>query len=226
MEKRWWTSYFKPFWSLFLKSSCSLCQRTAQGEFCQYCQTQIWQCQFTDRSQLWQAEIPIFVWGEYRGALKRAIAAFKYDNKPEIGKPLGHWLAQAWLNYPELAIDKLTVVPIPLHSAKLKKRGFNQAEILAENFCELTGLPLQRQGLERVKDTKPLFDLSRKERQDEMKEALILGKGFRRRHPPGGVLLVDDIYTSGTTVKSATIALKREGIKVYGVVAIATTRKN
>ncbi|WP_449416534.1 ComF family protein [Phormidium nigroviride] len=223
MEKRWWTSYFKPFWSLFLKSSCPLCQRTARGGFCQYCQKQIWQCQFTNNSQLWQGEMPIFVWGEYRGALKRAIAAFKYDNKPEIGKPLGQWLAQAWLNYPELAIDKLTVVPIPLHATKLKKRGFNQAEILAENFCELTGLPLQRQGLERVKDTKPLFDLSRKQRQDEMKEALILGKGFRRRHPPGGVLLVDDIYTSGTTVKSATEALKREGIKVYGVVAIATT---
>ncbi|HLO48497.1 MAG TPA: ComF family protein [Kamptonema sp.] len=224
MDKSRWSAYFKPFLSLFLKSSCFLCQRTAQGEFCQYCQRQLWQCQFANPGQFWQEERPIFVWGQYQGTLKRAIAAFKYDNNPAIGKPLGHWLAQAWLNSPELAIDKLTVVPIPLHAEKLKKRGFNQAEILAESFCELTGLPLQRQGLERVKDTKPLFELSPKERQNEMKEALILGKGFRRGHPTGSVLLVDDIYTSGTTVKSATETLKRAGIKVYGTVAIASSR--
>ncbi|OCR00968.1 amidophosphoribosyltransferase [Oscillatoriales cyanobacterium USR001] len=225
MDKHRWFSYFKPFLSLFLKSSCSLCDRTAQGEFCQYCQKQLLQCQFTNKNQFWLSEKPVFIWGQYQGVLKRAIAAFKYENHPEIAKPLGYWLAESWLNYPELAIDKLTVVPIPLHADKLKKRGFNQAELLAESFCQLTGLPLQRQGLERVKNTKALFDLSVKERQNEMKEALILGKDFRRRHPSNAVLLVDDIYTSGTTIKSATETLNRAGIKVYGTVAIATTKK-
>jgi ComF family protein len=226
MDKNRWFSYFQPFLGLFLKSSCSLCDRTAEGEFCQYCHQQLWRCQFSNKSQFWEQEVSVFVWGEYQGVLKRAIAAFKYENHPEIAKPLGYWLAESWLNYPALAIEKLTVVPVPLHREKLKKRGFNQAELLAESFCELTGLPLQRQGLERVKNTKPLFDLSPNERQDEMKSALILGKGFRARHPGRSVLLVDDIYTSGTTIKSATEALNRAGIKVYGTVAIATTNKS
>lgn len=165
------------------------------------------------------------MWGEYGGVLKRAIAALKYNDRPELAKPLGYWMAEAWLNFPELAIDNLTVVPIPLHKEKLKQRGFNQAELLAESFCELTGLPLQRHGLERIKYTEALFQLTIAQRQAQMKDALILGKDFRRRLPGDRVLLVDDIYTSGTTVRSAIQVLKESGISVYGTVALASPRK-
>lgn len=215
----------RSFLNLFLKSECPLCQRSSPGEFCSYCLRQLQRCQLADPAQFWHSQRRVFVWGEYGGALKRAIAAFKYQNNPQMGKPLGRWLAQAWLSFPELAIDNLTVVPIPMNREKLKKRGFNQAEILAESFCELTGLPLQRQGLERLKDTKPLFELSLQQRQAEMKDALILGKDFRRRLPRDRVLLVDDIYTSGTTVREAINTLKQSGISVYGTVVLATPRK-
>ena len=232
MKKRQWTGLVKSFLNLFLKSNCPLCQRPAAEEFCPYCHKQLQRCKLTDPGRSWDSETSIFVWGEYSGALKRAIAAFKYENNPQLGKPLGGWLAEAWLNSPELAIDNLTVVPIPLNREKLKQRGFNQAELLAESFCELTGLPLRRHGLERIKDTKPLFELSLPERQAEMKDALILGKDFRRRLPRDPlrglrqrVLLVDDIYTSGTTVKSAIKILKQSGISVYGTVALATPKK-
>lgn len=225
MDKWRWSQLLKSCLNLFVKPTCPLCQRTADEVVCQYCQRQLGRCQLANPSQFWQGELPVFVWGEYGGALKRAIAAFKYDPHPQLARPLGHWLGSAWLDSPQGELDKLTVIPIPLHREKLKKRGFNQAELLAESFCELTGLPLQRQGLERVKETKALFDLSAKERQAEMKNALILGKGFRHRHPPGEVLLLDDIYTTGTTVKAATETLKRAGIRVCGVVAVATTKK-
>jgi ComF family protein len=226
MNKRKWTGLVKSFLNLFLKSNCPLCQRPATGEFCPYCHKQLQRCQLTDPGRFWHSEQRVFVWGEYGGALKRAIAALKYDGNPQLAKPLGGWLAEAWLSFPELAIDNLTVVPIPLHQEKLKERGFNQAELLAESFCELTGLPLQRHGLERVKNTQPLFTLTPQQRQVEMKNALSLGKDFRRRLPRDRVLLVDDIYTSGTTVKSAIKILKLSGISVYGTVALATPNKS
>jgi predicted amidophosphoribosyltransferase len=75
--------------------------------------------------QLWQYPMPVFVWGAYSGTLKRAIAAIKYENHPELARPLGHWLGDAWRNGKGAAGGNLTVVPIPLHAAKLKKRGFN-----------------------------------------------------------------------------------------------------
>jgi ComF family protein len=225
MNQRKWTGLVKSFLNLFLKSNCPLCQRPAAGEFCPYCHKQLQRCQLTDPGRFWHSEQRVFVWGEYGGALKRAIAALKYDGNPQLAKPLGGWLAEAWLSFPELAIDNLTVVPIPLHQEKLKQRGFNQAELLAESFCELTGLPLQRHGLERVKNTQALFALTPQQRQAEMKNALSLGKDFRRRLPRDRVLLVDDIYTSGTTVKSAIQILKLSGISVYGTVALATPNK-
>jgi ComF family protein len=225
MNQRKWTGLVKSFLNLFLKSNCPLCQRPATGEFCLYCHKQLQRCQLTDPGRFWHSEQRVFVWGEYGGALKRAIAALKYDGNPQLAKPLGGWLAEAWLSFPELAIDNLTVVPIPLHQEKLKERGFNQAELLAESFCELTGLPLQRHGLERVKNTQALFALTPVQRQAEMKNALSLGKDFRRRLPRDRVLLVDDIYTSGTTVKSAIQILKQSGISVYGTVALATPNK-
>ncbi|MGL5061015.1 MAG: ComF family protein [Microcoleus sp.] len=225
MNNRKWQGLVGSFLNLFLKSECALCQRSAPGEFCLYCLRQIQGCQLADSGQFWDSQRRVFVWGEYSGVLKRAIAAFKYENHPELGKPLGRWLAEAWLNYPELAIDTLAVVPIPMNREKLKKRGFNQAELLAESFCELTGLPLRRQGLERVKDTKPLFELSLQQRQAEMKDALILGKDFRHRLPRDRVLLIDDIYTSGTTVREAIKVLKQSGISVYGTVALASPKK-
>ena len=225
MNQRKWTGLVKSFLNLFLKSNCPLCQRPAAGEFCPYCHKQLQRCQLTDPGRFWHSEQRVFVWGEYGGALKRAIAALKYDGNPQLAKPLGGWLAEAWLSFPELAIDNLTVVPIPLHQEKLKERGFNQAELLAESFCELTGLPLQRHGLERVKNTQALFALTPQQRQAEMKNALSLGKDFRRRLPRDRVLLVDDIYTSGTTVKSAIKILKMSGISVYGTVALATPNK-
>ncbi|MEG3958801.1 ComF family protein [Microcoleus sp. herbarium2] len=226
MNQRKWTGLVKSFLNLFLKSNCPLCQRPAAGEFCPYCHKQLHRCQLTDPGRFWHSEQRVFVWGEYGGALKRAIAALKYDGNPQLAKPLGGWLAEAWLSFPELAIDNLTVVPIPLHQEKLKQRGFNQAELLAESFCELTGLPLQRHGLERVKNTQALFALTPQQRQAEMKNALSLGKDFRRRLPRDRVLLVDDIYTSGTTVKSAIQILKLSGISVYGTVALATPNKS
>jgi ComF family protein len=226
MNQRKWTGLVKSFLNLFLKSNCPLCQRPAAGEFCPYCHKQLQRCQSTDPGRFWHSEQRVFVWGEYGGALKRAISALKYDGNPQLAQPLGGWLAEAWLSFPELAIDNLTVVPIPLHQEKLKERGFNQAELLAESFCELTGLPLQRHGLERVKNTQALFALTPRQRQAEMKNALSLGKDFRRRRPRDRVLLVDDIYTSGTTVKSAIQILKLSGISVYGTVALATPNKS
>ncbi|MEG4623886.1 ComF family protein [Microcoleus sp. w1-18aA5] len=226
MNKRQWTGLVKSFLNLFLKSNCPLCQRPAAGEFCPYCHKQLQRCQLSDPGRFWHSQQRVFVWGEYGGALKRAIAALKYDGNPQLAKPLGRWLAEAWLSFPELAIDNLTVVPIPLHKEKLKDRGFNQAELLAESFCEVTGLPLQRHGLDRVKNTQALFALTPQQRQAEMKNALSLGKDFRRRLPRDRVLLVDDIYTSGTTVKSAIQILKQSGISVYGTVALATPNKS
>jgi ComF family protein len=214
----------KTLLNLFLKPNCPLCNRPANTELCDYCQRQLLRCRFPLGTEF-SAEIPICVWGQYKDVLKRTIAALKYNYHTELAKPLGYGLAETWLSTPQSRLTSVTVVPIPLHAAKLKKRGFNQAELLAKSFCELTGLSLSSQGLERIKETEALHELSPEQRLQEMQNVFNLGSDFRRRRPPGFVLILDDIYTTGATVKAAIETFKISGIPVAGVVAIATTQK-
>lgn len=213
--------------ALFLKSNCPLCDRPTDAELCEFCQRQLQRCQLSHPTHFWKGELPVFVWGSYSGALKRAIAALKYDNQPQLARPLGHWLAQSWLNSAAATrAKKLTVIPIPLHAAKLKQRGYNQAELIAESFCQITGYKQHPQGLERVRQTEAQFGLSVQAREQNLTDAFVMGKRFYKHPPHSPVLLVDDIYTTGATVRAAVKSLRQQGIDVYGVVAIATSASN
>jgi ComF family protein len=170
--------------------------------------------------------LPVFVWGNYSGVLKQAIASLKYNNQPQLSRPLGHYLGKAWLQSPAATrAKKLTVVPIPLHPTKQQKRGYNQAELLAQSFCQFTGYKEQPLGLERVRATEAQFNLSVQEREQNLTDAFVVGKSLSQRPTPSPVLLLDDIYTTGATVCSAAQILRKQGIPVYGVVAIATSKK-
>lgn len=218
-----WTQNLKDLLNLFLESNCPLCQRPTSQEFCQDCTKQMQSCQL-HHSPWREGRLPVFAWGMYSGTLKQAIAALKYQNQPQLARPLGDWLAQSWLNS-QLASQSLIVVPIPLHSNRQKQRGYNQAALLAQSFCDSTGLPLQPSGLERIRETEAQFGLSVLERERNLATAFRLGSGFRRHHPDKPVLLLDDIFTTGATAYSAAQTLQKLSIPVYGLVTIAITQK-
>ena len=92
---------------------------------------------------------------------------------------------------------------------------------MAESFCSLTGLPLQQGGLERLRQTEAQFGLSFSEREKNLAMAFGLGPGFRRRRPASRVLLLDDVYTTGATTRSAAYTLHQSKIQVHGIVALA-----
>ncbi|MGC9502533.1 ComF family protein [Baaleninema sp.] len=206
---------------LFLHPNCPLCDRPAEGELCPACSRQLQRCRRSHPQQLWRGDVPVFAWGNYSGTLKRAIAALKYENHPQLARPLGHDIGRAWLKTPPVRERRLTVVPVPMHPDKQRQRGFNQAELLAKHFCEIARFPLQSHGLTRVKNTQALFDLNPEQRRQTLNEAIALGKAFHRRKPKHPVLLFDDIYTTGTTVREATRALKNARIPVIGVAVLA-----
>ncbi|WP_207223311.1 ComF family protein [Leptolyngbya iicbica] len=158
-------------------------------------------------------------WATYQGALKRAIAALKYDQHPELALPLGSALGQRWQQSPLTRRSPL-VVPIPMFAAKQRERGYNQAELIAKAFCHQTGLTLVRQGLVRQRATAPQFGLGMEARRQNLAGAFSMGKAFQQR-PQQPVLLLDDIYTTGTTVQIAAQELRRCGISVCGVATVA-----
>jgi ComF family protein len=217
----------KSFLSLFLQSHCPLCQRSTEQDVCQFCQRQLASLTHHNPHQFWQGDLPLFAWGKYEGKLKQAIAALKYEGHPELADFLGTGLSQAWLAASLIAPkNKITVVPIPLHPKKQQSRGFNQAELIARRFCQVTRSSLASQGLERVKDTPALFALTPTERSQTLKNAFTLGKTFLSHPPQSPILLLDDIYTTGSTAIEAAKVLRIKGLKVIGIVAIATSKKD
>jgi ComF family protein len=216
----------KSLLNLFLQSHCPLCQRSTSRQMCEYCQRQLQQCHLQDPKILWQQPIPVFSWGVYGGSLKRAIAVMKYENQPQIAQPLGQWLGETWLLNSPVSDRKLLVVPIPLHPSKQKTRGYNQAALIAQSFCQTTGLKFKLNGLERVRETKAQFGLSASEREKNLDAAFVVGQEFRRSPPTVPVLLVDDIYTTGATAAAAVQTFRECKIPILGLVALATAIKN
>lgn len=211
----------KQLLSVFLQSRCPGCQRTTYKLLCDYCLQRLNSYELSpDTRQSWQGELPIFAWGQYDGQLKRAIALMKYHQQPDLGKILGQLLGEAWLSSNVIPPQQqVTVIPIPLHRDKIRHRGFNQAEIIAQSFCQLTGYKLNSQALVRVRETKAMFDLSPEARIKNLQGAFTLGQKL----PKYPVLLLDDIYTLGTTMKEVRKTLRLQRIKVLGGVVVAKT---
>jgi ComF family protein len=205
--------------SFILQNACPLCSRSGPTALCATCQRRLEFDRLSNPEQFWSEKI--FVWGVYANTLKRTISAMKYDRHPELARPLGEWLAQSWAQRSVCrTIKKVAIVPIPLHPEKQQQRGYNQAELIARAFCDITGDPLYAQGLQRVRATEALFNLSATERERTLENAFELGKNFRPQLP---VLLIDDIYTTGATVRSSIQVLHRHGIRVVGVAVVART---
>lgn len=108
-----------------------------------------------------------------------------------------------------------------MHDRKLQERGFNQAHLLAKSFCAMTGLRLETNGLRRIRDTEAQFRLSNAARSQNLTDAFGLGSAFIERSSTQPVLLLDDIYTTGATARSAAQTLRSQGVRVHGIIVLA-----
>ncbi len=104
------------------------------------------------------------------------------------------------------------IVPVPLHRKKMRIRGYNQAALVAEVLGEITGISVDEDILVRVKNTKPLKQLNDKERRRSIRGAFSVRKSVWAKT----IVLIDDIYTTGSTLdEAARVLLKAGAEKVY-----------
>ncbi|WOD38305.1 ComF family protein [Nodosilinea sp. E11] len=213
-----------PLLSLFLASSCPLCQRSTTTPLCPSCRRQVSQCQTATPCDRSQPGLPVVSWGRYEGSLRQLIGHLKYDGHTDIAQYLGTELGQTWLDQrltPGQGARPVAIVPIPLHPAKLQQRGFNQADLIARWFCRLTRLPLHSHGLLRVQATQAQHSLSRADRQRNLSQAFAVSPEQINALRQSTVWLIDDIFTTGATAQSAAQTLRRCGISVGGICTVS-----
>ncbi len=144
-------------------------------------------------------EIPGLSIYEYR-SIRDTIFRFKYDGFKRYGRILGEIMADYVLeNDLKMILEADMVVPVPLWKGKEKTRGFNQAALMAERFSEITGIPYADDIIIRVRDTVPQSSLRRHQRNANISSAFRVIDEDRVRDKK--ILLLDDIYTTGSTIK-------------------------
>lgn len=219
---------------LFLNQPCPICDRATPQTFCPDCDRQLVQS-FQQHVQIQTANsLSITALGKYDGILKQAILAMKYRDRPDVALPLGAALAKRWQTSctpaNQTSAKQTIALPIPLHAERQKSRGYNQAERIATAFCQMSGLRHFPHGLQRVKVTQPQHALSASERAQNLAQVFQVGDTLqkelsRKNRQPArskpAILLIDDIYTTGATARSAAATLKQMEIPVLGIAVLA-----
>ncbi|MEK9129988.1 MAG: ComF family protein [Patescibacteria group bacterium] len=194
--------------NLNLKNFCPICRKPARmGCICQKCLSH---SPFKN----------IFIVSFYKEKIiKQAIHTFKYKHIRDLAKPFGeiiiNFLYQSKTNL--LFDNSYFLIPVPLHRKRLFERGFNQSELLAQIIAQQLGISTINNILKRKQNTKSQTKLKEKERRKNIKNAFIC------LHPENiknkNIILLDDILTTGSTLREAARVLKKAGAReIIGLV--------
>lgn len=195
----------------FVKSPvCKKCGKEIESAALEYCKD----CSRRPRSFEYGAALL-----NYDETAAGSMAKIKYDNKREYLDFYGAAMA-ARFGKAVARMNADALVPVPVHRSRKRSRGFNQAQILAEILGARLGIPVYSKLLVRTKKTLPQKNLSAADRLKNLSDAVAAGtvpEGIR------AVILVDDIYTTGSTMEACARALKRAGVeRVYFLVVCMT----
>jgi ComF family protein len=165
-------------------------------------------------------------YGSYEGGLRELIHLLKYDGVRPAANVLGRMLTDAIAPLQPLFADQpVLVVPVPLFPLKRRQRGFNQAELIAGTVVKLdpSGRFELNPVLHRTRETQSQIGLSRHQRRENLRGAFAVTapETIRGRE----VLLVDDVFTTGTTASECALVLRRAGAAKVYVATVARTLK-
>ncbi len=195
---RWGRYALEAILDLIFPPRCAGCGKVGDY-FCRDCRHLVRKPNLADRTY----PLCVVSAGIFEEPLRSAVHALKYRKQRPLAEILADLMIANGLDWePDL------IIPVPLHPSRLRERGFNQAELLAQHIGAATNVTVNSQALSRVRETRSQVGLSWRERQDNVKDAfeakpeLVIGKR---------VLLIDDVITTGATLGACANALLKAG---------------
>lgn len=149
------------------------------------------------------------------GSWAQVIHNFKYNRRTDLAAPLGEMLSKKAFREYDL------IVPVPLHKKRLRQRGYNQSVLLAKRVAKETGVRADLFLLARVVLQPPQVGLEQRQRLENVKGAFALRKNSDPKDK--GILLIDDVMTTGATVNECARVLKKAGAARVDVLTLART---
>ena len=191
--------------------SCKKCGKPLENETAEYCYDCI------RKNHAYDSGKAVFA---YQGVIKESLYRFKYSDKRDYAyfyavetvERYGKWIRNRGID---------GIVPIPLHRKRRRKRGYNQAELYARFLGELLDIPVHSKMLIRVENTRPQKNLNDAERKNNLKKAFKCRENIVQSKC---ILLVDDIYTTGSTIDAAAEELKSAGVQTVFFACVSIGR--
>lgn len=154
----------------------------------------------------------------YNDASKPMILGFKHGDKTYLSKTMAGFMHQA--GKVQLVQSDL-IMPVPLHWSRLLSRRYNQAALIAKHLNHLSGLPVLPHALQRHRRTPPQGAFGFKGRIRNVQGAFTVPEKYRPRLKDKTITLIDDVYTTGATLKECATVLKRNGAQKVFVLTLA-----
>jgi ComF family protein len=197
------------------RARCAICSEPSEKEICAFCTADIaaFRRLCSTGRIAFPGNVTIAALLPYEGRVRKTIHRLKFANKPAIARSLARAFAAAAV-LPSTGIDLVTAVP--MHRARYLERGYNQAELLAKELAALQNLPF-KQVLARTRATPPQNTLGRKARATNVAGAFAAKEDLTGR----GILLVDDVCTTGNTVLACREALYKANARDVVIAAVA-----
>jgi ComF family protein len=167
--------------------------------------------------------LPVATAAMYEGVMQKLVRKLKYDDDRLVVRDMNVLMQKAFFKL-QSEVDAfrnghdVLIVPIPLHKSRERKRGYNQATLLAKGVGERNKLPVNCDVLKRVKKTKPQFGLNKQERLANIDGAFSLG---RTDVSGKSIILIDDVFTSGATLTLCAKLLTTGGASKVAAIAAA-----
>ncbi|UDL88215.1 ComF family protein [Mesorhizobium sp. PAMC28654] len=153
----------------------------------------------------------------YSGVARQMVQGLKYQDRTDLAPWMARWMVRAGA---ELIADADVVVPVPLHWRRFRRK-FNQSAELARAVSQLSGVAFVPSAMRRVKPTRQQVGLERKDREENVRAAFRVPNEAEIEIAGRRVLLIDDVYTTGATLRAATKALKKGGAGAVDVLTFA-----
>ncbi|MCQ2738824.1 MAG: hypothetical protein MJ237_01200 [bacterium] len=160
----------------------------------------------------------IYCAGTYTKELQKLIRGLKYHKQKELAYYQAKFMYEYFSSIEKLKSKNYELVPVPLHSNRIKKRKYNHMELVCQEFSKLSGLSCNFNIIKRIKDTKPQYKLNRTQRLNNLSGAFEVDKSFFNSKP---ILIIDDICTTGSTFEEMINEFNK--LEIYDITCFSTS---
>lgn len=195
---------------------CYFCKKCDENSImCSYCYNSI---KLNQQNKIKIVNnIKVYSASKYIDTLRKLIKGVKYHNK----KTLAYYQAKIMWEYfkPICEQEQFLIIPVPIHKKRLKQRKFNHMELVANELSKMSGWNVETRLIERIKDTKPQYNLNIKEREENLKNAFSIKPEFYNGEK---LLIIDDIITTGSTLAEMIKTFNQHNINNITALTTAT----